>query len=128
MATRRSTTAAGRDYWDSSRTAGNTNSLSGKLLRIHPETDGTYTVPTGNLFAPGTDKTKPEIFGMGFRNPFRINIDPATSTCWSPTTAPTPVSANPNRGPANTVEWNIVDTPGNYGWPFCTGNNAAYNR
>ena len=67
---------AGRAYWDSERTAGNTNSLSGKLLRVHPETDGSYTVPTGNLFAAGTDKTRPEVYGMGFRNPFRINIDP----------------------------------------------------
>ena len=86
---------AGRDYWDSSRTSGNTNSLSGKVLRIHPEADGTYTVPDGNLFPPGTAKTRPEIFGMGFRNPFRINIDPVTTTCWSPTTAPTPAAPTP---------------------------------
>lgn len=32
---------SGRSSWDSQRTAGNTNSLSGKLLRIHPEADGT---------------------------------------------------------------------------------------
>ncbi len=119
---------AGRDFWDSARSAGNTNSLSGKVLRIHPETDGSYTVPDGNLFAPGTDKTKPEIFGMGFRNPFRINIDQATGHLLVADYGPDAGSANPNRGPANTVEWNIVDTPGNYGWPFCTGDNQAYNR
>ena len=118
----------GRDFWDSSRSAGNTNSLSGKVLRIHPEADGTYTVPSGNLFAAGTAKTRPEIFGMGFRNPFRINIDQASGHLLVADYGPDAGSANPNRGPANTVEWNIVDTPGNYGWPFCTGNNQAYNR
>ena len=38
-----------------------------------------YTIPTGNLFneAEDTDnKTLPEIFAMGFRNPFRITVDP----------------------------------------------------
>ena len=37
-----------------------------------------YTVPDGNLFAPGTDKTRPEIYAMGFRNPFRFAIDRST--------------------------------------------------
>ena len=40
--------------------------------------------PAGNLFAPGTEKTKPEIYGMGFRNPFRMAIDPKTGNiCWA---------------------------------------------
>ncbi|RIJ70548.1 DUF1349 domain-containing protein [Nakamurella silvestris] len=120
-----------RAAWDSSRSAGNTNSLSGKVLRIHPEADGTYTVPAGNLFPPATSdttKTKAEIFGMGFRNPFRINIDPKTGHLMVADYGPDSGSASADRGPANTVEWNIVDTPGNYGWPFCTGNNAAYKR
>ena len=120
--------ATGRDAWDASRSSANTNSLSGKILRIHPEADGTYAVPAGNLFAPGTDKTKPEIYAMGMRNPFRINIDPTTNHLLVADYGPDAGSANPNRGPANTVEWNIVDTPGNYGWPFCNGNNQAYNR
>ncbi|SDO20381.1 Protein of unknown function [Nakamurella panacisegetis] len=119
---------SGRAFWDASRSSGNTNSLSGKVLRIHPEADGTYTVPDGNLFAAGTAKTKPEIYAMGFRNPFRINIDPNTGHLLVADYGPDASSDNANRGPGNTVEWNIVDTPGNYGWPFCTGNNAAYKR
>lgn len=119
---------AGRAAWDSERTAGNTNSLSGKLLRIHPEDDGTYSVPAGNLFAPGTDKTRPEVYGMGFRNPFRINIDPKTGTVFVADYGPDAGSADPNRGPQNTVEWNIIAKPGNYGWPYCTGPNKAYNH
>ncbi|NED91412.1 PQQ-dependent sugar dehydrogenase, partial [Streptomyces sp. SID11233] len=45
--------------FDAQRSAGNTNDLRGKLLRITPQDDGTYTIPDGNLFPPGTDKTRP---------------------------------------------------------------------
>ena len=40
--------------------------------------DGSYAVPKGNLFDErddSADKTRPEIYAMGFRNPFRINLD-----------------------------------------------------
>lgn len=40
----------GLSFQDARRTAGNTNDLNGKILRIHPEADGTYTIPKGNLF------------------------------------------------------------------------------
>jgi len=43
-----------------------------KILRIHPQPDGTYTIPSGNLFPPGTPLTRPEIYVMGCRNPFRM--------------------------------------------------------
>ncbi|TYC03947.1 DUF1349 domain-containing protein [Micromonospora sp. WP24] len=117
----------GRQDYDAQRTSGNTNDLRGKVLRIHPEDDGTYTVPSGNLFAPGTERTRPEIFAMGFRNPFRIGVDPGTDTLYVGDYGPDAGSANPNRGPEGTVEWNIVGTAGNYGWPYCTGANYAYN-
>ncbi|RKN44375.1 ThuA domain-containing protein [Micromonospora endolithica] len=117
----------GRQDYDAQRTSGNTNDLRGKVLRIHPEDDGTYTVPAGNLFAPGTEKTRPEIYGMGFRNPFRIGIDPQTDTLYVADYGPDANADNPNRGPRGLVEWNIVGAPGNYGWPYCTGTNEAYN-
>src|SRR6185369_17456327 len=44
----------GREIHDSQRTAANSNDLRGKILRIHPESDGTYSIPPGNLFPPGT--------------------------------------------------------------------------
>jgi cytochrome c len=108
--------------WDAQRTSGNTDDLSGKLLRIHPEPDGTYTVPAGNLFPPGTDKTRPEIYAMGLRNPFRIGLDPETGHVMVADYGPDAASASATRGPENTVEWNLVDKPGNYGWPYCIGN------
>ncbi|MEV7809091.1 ThuA domain-containing protein, partial [Microbispora sp. NPDC088329] len=117
---------SGRANWDSQRTSANTNSLSGKLLRIHPEADGTYTIPSGNLFAPGTAKTKPEIYGMGFRNPFRIGVDSKTGNIMLGEYGPDSNSASATRGPQNTVEWNLISKPGNFGWPYCIGNNSPY--
>jgi glucose/arabinose dehydrogenase len=95
---------AGRAAWDAQGTAGNTNSLSGKILRIHPQPDGSYTIPAGNLFAPGTANTRPEIYQMGERNPFRIGIDPRTGFRSSPTSARTrdrPVPPGVRRTPSN---------------------------
>ncbi|MEW2431512.1 ThuA domain-containing protein [Micromonospora sp. NPDC047644] len=117
---------AGRQDYDAQRTSANTNDLRGKVIRIHPEDDGTYTVPSGNLFPAGTEKTRPEIYAMGFRNPFRIGTDPKTNTLYVGDYGPDANTDNPNRGPRGLVEWNIV-TPGNYGWPYCTGTNEAYN-
>ena len=118
----------GRSAWDSEKSSANTNDLRGKLLRIHPEADGSYTVPAGNLFAPGTAQTKPEIYAMGFRNPFRIGIDPKTGYPLLADFGPDAQQPSPTRGPENTVEWNLITKPGNYGWPYCIGNNAAYNH
>ncbi|MEO3927485.1 ThuA domain-containing protein [Micromonosporaceae bacterium B7E4] len=117
----------GRQDFDAQRSSGNTNDLRGKVLRIHPEDDGTYTVPQGNLFAPGTEKTRPEIYAMGFRNPFRIGVDPKTNTLYVADYGPDAGAANPDRGPEGTVEWNAIGQAGNYGWPYCHGANYAYN-
>ncbi|MDH2425271.1 ThuA domain-containing protein [Sphaerisporangium sp. TRM90804] len=116
----------GRESWDAQRTSANSNDLRGKVLRIHPETDGTYTVPAGNLYPAGTAGTRPEIYGMGFRNPFRIGIDPKTHKLLVADYGPDAGTPNPNRGPENTVEWNILNAPGFYGWPYCVGNNKPY--
>lgn len=117
----------GRQDYDAQRTSGNTNDLRGKVIRITPQPDGTYTIPEGNLFPPGTEKTRPEIYAMGFRNPFRIGIDPATDTLYVADYGPDAGAANPDRGPEGTVEWNAISQPGNYGWPYCHGANYAYN-
>ena len=36
-------------------------------------------------------------------------------------------SVSATRGPNGRVEWNVLDEPGNYGWPYCAGNNTPYN-
>ncbi|WP_020384954.1 ThuA domain-containing protein [Kribbella catacumbae] len=109
--------------FDARRSAGNTNDLRGKLLRIKVNADGTYTSPAGNLFPAGTDKTRPEIYAMGFRNPFRIDVDDKTGIVWVGDYGPD--SGGPNKyGPGGQVEFTRVDAPGNFGWPFCTGTNT----
>src|SRR3954454_1846863 len=113
--------------FDARRSAGNTNDLRGKLLRIKVGTDGTYTIPSGNLFAPGTMGTKPEIYAMGFRNPFRFAVDRATGYVYLGEYGPDAGAANPNRGPGGEVEFNLIKQPGNYGWPYCIGKNDAFN-
>ncbi|MBB5791907.1 ThuA domain-containing protein [Jiangella mangrovi] len=113
-------------FHDARETSSNTNDLRGKLLRITPQPDGTYTIPEGNLFPPGTEKTRPEIYAMGFRNPFRFSVDPETGWVGLADYGPDNGSANANRGPAGIVEWNLIKEPGNYGWPLCIGPNEPY--
>ncbi|MDX3380903.1 PQQ-dependent sugar dehydrogenase [Streptomyces niveiscabiei] len=114
--------------FDARRSAGSTNDLRGKILRIKVNADGSYTVPDGNLFAPGTAKTRPEIYAMGLRNPFRFSVDKATGYLYIGDYGPDAGAADPNRGPAGQVEFNRVTGPGNFGWPYCTGANDAYKQ
>ena len=111
--------------FDAQRSSANTNDLRGKLLRIHPQADGTYTVPAGNLFAPGTANTRPEIYAMGFRNPFRMSVDKATGIVYLGDYGPDAGASNPNRGPNGQVEFDRITAPGNFGWPYCTGTNTT---
>ncbi|MEU4995794.1 PQQ-dependent sugar dehydrogenase [Streptomyces sp. NPDC021622] len=112
--------------FDARRSAGNSNDLRGKILRIKVADDGSYTVPDGNLFAPGTEKTRPEIYAMGFRNPFRMSVDKPTGVVYVGDYGPDAGAADPKRGPAGQVEFARVTKPGNFGWPYCTGKNDAY--
>ncbi|WP_371785527.1 galactose-binding domain-containing protein [Streptosporangium subroseum] len=113
--------------FDAQRSAGNTNDLRGKLLRIKPQPDGTYTIPSGNLFAPGTAKTRPEIYAMGFRNPFRMSVDKTTGVVYVGNYAADSDTADPNRGEGGRQEFERITGPGNHGWPYCQGYNSPYN-
>ncbi|GAA1197217.1 ThuA domain-containing protein [Streptomyces hebeiensis] len=112
--------------FDAQRSAGNTNDLRGKLLRIKVAEDGSYTIPEGNLFAPGTEKTRPEIYAMGFRNPFRISVDEKTGIVYVGDYGPDAGAASPTRGPSGMVEFARVTEAGNFGWPYCVGNNEPF--
>ncbi len=115
---------------DSRRGAGNTNDLRGKILRISVAPDGSYTIPAGNLFAPGTAQTRPEIFAMGLRNPFRFEVDPETNSVSWGDYGPDAGAPNVDRGPMGYVEWQTtaITKPVNGGWPYCHGPNANYNE
>lgn len=116
----------GRRGWDAARTAGNTADLRGKILRIHPEADGTYTIPKGNLFPSGQAKTRPEIFVMGDRNPFRISIDRRTGTLYWGEVGPDAQGPSADRGAAGFDEFNRTRVAGNFGWPFVIADNKPY--
>ncbi|MBA2810162.1 PQQ-dependent sugar dehydrogenase [Streptomyces sp. KM273126] len=112
--------------FDAQRTSGNTNDLRGKILRIKVNADGSYSIPDGNLFAPGTDKTRPEIYAMGFRNPFRFSVDKETGIVYVGDYGPDAGAAKPERGPSGQVEFNRVTKAGNFGWPYCIGDNEPF--
>lgn len=114
--------------FDARRGSGNSNDLRGKILRIDVQEDGSYTIPSGNLFAPGTAGARPEIFAMGLRNPFRIDFDPATGAVTWGDYGPDAGTANADRGPMGYVEWQSTTVPINGGWPFCHGPNANYSN
>lgn len=114
----------GQDHANAMRSAGNTNDLRGKVLRIKPTAKG-YEIPKGNLFPPGTPKTRPEIYVMGCRNPFRLSVDPKTQTIYWGEVGPDAGGASA-KGPAGHDEVNQAKTAGNHGWPFLVGNNKPY--
>lgn len=114
----------GRDHMDAERSAGNTNDLRGKILRIRPTENG-YEIPPGNLFPPGTAKTRPEIYVMGCRNPFRMSIDPKTRAVYWGEVGPD-AGNDGDKGPRGHDEVNQAKGPGNFGWPFVIADNKPY--
>jgi cytochrome c len=127
----------GRQPWDAQRTSANTNDLNGKFMRIMPIADiapgtqpgvgTTYTIPAGNLYPTGTADTRPEIFAMGFRNPFRFTVDSETGWVLMGDYGPDAGATVPGRGPQGSVEFNAITSAGNYGWPYCVRQNVPYN-
>lgn len=115
----------GHENSDDQRTAGNSNDLRGKILRIHPEDDGSYTIPEGNLFTEGTPKTRPEIYTMGHRNPWRISIDSKTGYIYWGEVGPD-ASEDIGQGPRGYDEFNQAKGSGFFGWPYFIGDNKPY--
>jgi len=112
--------------FDAQRSSGSTNDLRGKVLRIRPSAGGGYTVPAGNMFPSGTANTRPEIYAMGFRNPFRMAVDRATGAVYLGDYGPDAGTSSPTRGPSGTVSFERITQPGFYGWPYCSNYNAPY--
>jgi glucose/arabinose dehydrogenase/cytochrome c551/c552 len=103
---------------DARRSSGNTNDLRGAILRIKINPDGSYSIPKGNLFKPGTPKTRPEIYAMGLRNPYRISVNQKTGTLyWS--------EVSPDKNPTG-EEINQAKQAGFFGWPYFIGDNLRF--
>ncbi|WP_232064712.1 ThuA domain-containing protein [Rhodocytophaga rosea] len=117
----------GQEYFslDAQRSSANSNDFKGKILRIHPEPDGSYTIPAGNLFPKGMEKTLPEIYAMGCRNPYRIAVNPKTSTVYWGEIGPD-AGKDSIQGPRGYDEFNQAKKAGNFGWPYFVGDNQAY--
>lgn len=116
----------GRHRYDAQRSSGNTNDLRGKILRIHPEPDGNYSIPEGNLFPEGTPNTRPEIYTMGNRNPWRLSIDSETGWLYWGEVGPSGTADSAGMGPRSYDEFNQAREAGNYGWPYFIAQNEAY--
>lgn len=115
----------GRAPFDAQKSSGNTHDLRGKILRIHPEPNGSYTIPDGNLFPKDGSMGKPEIYVMGTRNAFRFSVDPKTGFVYWGDVGPDGGISN-ERGPESFDEFNQAKSPGNYGWPYFVADNKAY--
>ncbi|MEK6478162.1 ThuA domain-containing protein [Catalinimonas sp. 4WD22] len=121
--------APGHEQYDARRSSGNTNDLRGKILRIKVNEDGSYDIPEGNLFPEGNDKTRPEIYVMGNRNPYRIAVDQKNGYLyWGEVGPDARQDSLKTRGPKGYDEVNQAREAGFFGWPLFVGNNYAYHE
>ena len=115
----------GREHYDAQRTTSNTNDLRGKILRIRPQPDGSYTIPAGNLFEDDDPLTRPEIYTMGHRNPWRFTVDPETGWLYWGDVGPGN-QFQEGRMPTGHEEFGQAKEPSFQGWPYFVGPNGAY--
>ncbi|MGB0388585.1 MAG: PQQ-dependent sugar dehydrogenase [Ardenticatenaceae bacterium] len=89
--------------------------LLGSMLRIDVSSESGYTIPPDNPFADGING-RPEIWAIGFRNPWRYSIDPVTGDLWT--------------GDVGHAEWEEINrAPSNqpalnYGWSVREGDHC----
>jgi len=81
----------------------NSNVLFGKILRINVDSGTPYGIPADNPFANGGGR--PEIFALGFRNPWRFSFDQPTGRLFVG-----------DVGEKTREEVDIVTRGGNFGW------------
>ena len=87
--------------------AQNTNNLYGTMLRLDVDNGTPYAIPPDNPFI---GSGRPEIYALGFRNPWRWSFDPLNGDLWLG-----------DVGEASWEEINKVVAGGNYGWGIREG-------
>lgn len=89
--------------------AQNMGTLLGKMIRINVDVSPGYSVPASNPFV-GVSGAKPEIYALGFRNPWGWSFDRANGDMWV--------------GDVGNTLYEEVDKVvkgGNYGWAVLEG-------
>ncbi|HXE83290.1 MAG TPA: c-type cytochrome, partial [Gemmatimonadales bacterium] len=71
-------------------------------------------------------RTRPEIYTMGHRNPYRISVDKHTGFVYWGEVGPDADADSVGRGPRGYDEIGQARSAGNYGWPYFVGDNRAY--
>jgi glucose/arabinose dehydrogenase len=94
---------------DPNQEAQRLGSIYGKILRIDVHGGDPYSVPEDNPFA-GVSGARPEVYALGFRNPWRFSFDPCDGALFVG-----------DVGRSNWEEVNLVEAGGNYGWPLMEG-------
>lgn len=116
----------GREPWNAEKSSANPNDLRGGIIRIRVQPDASYTIPKGNLFPPGTPGTRPEIYIMGCRNPWKFSIDHKTGHLYWGDVGPDAGKDGP-RGPKGHDEINQARKAGFFGWPYFIADNQPYS-
>lgn len=107
---------------DPQNNAQNLGSRLGKFLRIdvNVETPPYYAIPAGNPWPAGTCSANtaagacPEIWSLGWRNPWRFSFDRLTGDLYA---------GDVGQGAREEIDWEPRGTPGgrNYGWRILEG-------
>jgi len=103
---------------DPQNRAQNPDSLLGKMIRIDVDGGSPYAIPPDNPFVGSAD-TLPEIWAIGFRNPWRWSFDPATGDMYI---------GDVGQSALEEVDFEPFSSPGgvNYGWRLKEGTDC-YN-
>jgi glucose/arabinose dehydrogenase len=103
---------------DPGNRAQNTGELLGKILRLDVDSGDPYKVPPDNPFV-SRDGFRPEIWAIGFRNPWRISFDRETRDLYI---------GDVGQNKLEEVDFQPADSRGgqNYGWR-CYEADAGFN-
>ncbi len=99
-----------------SNLAQDVSSFNGKVLRIRPRAEGGYEIPLDNPYINSGYGVRPELYGLGLRNPFRMTQRAADQKFYFI-----------DVGQDSWEEVNEVVAGVNYGWPYREGRCPIFN-
>ena len=98
------------------KTAQDTGSILGKVLRIAVDMEDPYGVPEDNPYIDSVSASE-LVWAIGFRDPYRLSYDPGSKKVYVV-----------DRGTGLTEEVNLAVAKGNYGWPMFEGKECQMMR